>query len=372
MPAFPDDVLFVIVKELKQLLREDISRHDRYSGRQPKFAPYAGVSRQWNAIIERETFRHIRVSSADLLHEGCGGEAPDQGLVTTARFKEMMNRDPVRRRKILRHITFVASYSFSVYSTMGRLDAGRTANDEHFSRSVHQFWKMLEHWELPLSLTFVQAPVRKGDWSKESPAWLNVVGDSLPRLRSVTSFSVDDELVVWPSSLMTIVESLTHLTNAKLILNDEIEDPELRRRWREGILLNSFPPEKTTHFSLLDLGHGISQISITCRNFYARFTDRSHGFEEPPAVAPGGPDTFCINLRTLSTHLRHLHLEQARISAALFWPGADEKNQASLPSWPHLETLLIQLEPVDSYGMLTPVCTPSNRMQTRRPAHSCL
>ncbi|KAF4536482.1 uncharacterized protein LTHEOB_2243 [Lasiodiplodia theobromae] len=340
MPAFPDDVLFVIVKELKQLLREDISRHDRYSGRQPKFAPYAGVSRQWNAIIERETFRHIRVSSTDLLHEGCGGEAPDQGLVTTARFKEMMNRDPVRRRKILRHINFVASYSFSVYSTMGRLDAGRTTNDEHFSRSVHEFWKMLEHWELPLSLTFVQAPISKGDWSKESPAWLNLVGDSLPRLRSVTSFSVDDELVVWPSSLMTIVESLTHLTNAKLILNDDIEDPKLRRRWRE------------------DLGHGISQISITCRDFYARLTDRSHGFEEQPAVAPGGPDTFCINLRTLSTHLRHLHLEQARISAALFWPGADEKNQASLPSWPHLETLLIQLEPVDSFGRFYADPTP--------------
>ncbi|KAB2573742.1 hypothetical protein DBV05_g7554 [Lasiodiplodia theobromae] len=139
---------------------------------------------------------------------------------------------------------------------------------------------------------------------------------------------------------MTIIESLTHLTDAKLILNDEIEDPELRRRWRE------------------DLGHGISQISITRRDFYARFTDRSHGFDELPAVAPGGPDTFCINLRTLSTHLRHLHLEQARISAALFWPGADEKKQASVPSWPHLETLLIQLEPVDSYGRFYADPTP--------------
>lgn len=122
---------------------------------------------------------------------------------------------------------------------MGRSDAGRTTNDEHFSKSVHELWKMLEHWEQPLSLTFVQAPVRNGDWSKEPPAWPNLVGDPLPRLCSVTSFSVDDELVVWPSSLMTIIESLTHLTDAKLILNDEIEDPELRRRWREGIPLNS-------------------------------------------------------------------------------------------------------------------------------------
>lgn len=272
MPAFPDDVLFLIVKELKQLLREDIVRHDRYSGRQPKLAPYAGVSRKWNAIIESKNFRHISVSPTERLHEECGEETPDQGLVTIARFQQMMDRDGGRRRQILRHITFLGSHSFSVYSTMGRSDAGRTTNDEHFSKSVHVFWKILEHWEQPLSLKFVQTPVIKGDWSRQAPAWLHLVGDPLPPLRCVTSFSVDDELVVWPSSLMAIVASLTRLTNVKLILNDEIEDSELRQRWREGILLNIFLPEKDN--SLLSLRPGplhqpnLSYLPRLLRPFY--------------------------------------------------------------------------------------------------------
>ncbi|KAF4535217.1 uncharacterized protein LTHEOB_12698 [Lasiodiplodia theobromae] len=72
------------------------------------------------------------------------------------------------------------------------------------------------------------------------------------------------------------------------------------------------------------------------------------GLGEQPAVTPGSPDILCIAIRNLSMYLRDLRLEDLRVSPELFWPTVEQQRQQ--PLWPHLETLYLNFEPVDSYG----------------------
>ncbi|KAK0644896.1 hypothetical protein DIS24_g8452 [Lasiodiplodia hormozganensis] len=71
---------------------------------------------------------------------------------------------------------------------------------------------------------------------------------------------------------------------------------------------------------------------------------------------PGSPDILCIGIRNLSMHLRDLSLSGLSASPELFWPTVEQQQPQSAsaptspPSWPHLETLYLKLEPLDSYG----------------------
>lgn len=245
MSRLPEDVLFLIFKELKLILEEEIPRNAQ-AARRPRLAPYTGVSRQWNSIIERETFKHIYVHSKELsvLRSAKSSKRKrqfaDLHSTTPARFKQMMNRDAGRRREILRGITFVAAHLFSIHSHAGRSDTGRAANDEHFSRSVREFWKLLEQWEAPsvrgIALTLQHEHITESEWVHGETPWLNLVGGPLPRLRCITSFNASEQANVWPSSLTHIIASLTHVASLQLVFDDNIKDTELRRRFREGIL----------------------------------------------------------------------------------------------------------------------------------------
>lgn len=65
-----------------------------------------------------------------------------------------------------------------------------------------------------------------------------------------------------------------------------------------------------------------------------------------------GLDDFSIAFRTLSTTLRELHLEDVRISSALFWPVAEEKVDTKYLYWPNLEVLkVLEAPPYTADGM---------------------
>jgi hypothetical protein len=65
-----------------------------------------------------------------------------------------------------------------------------------------------------------------------------------------------------------------------------------------------------------------------------------------------GLDDFSIAFRNLSMRLRELHLEDVRISSALFWPVAEEKVDTKSLYWPNLEVLkILEAPPYTADGM---------------------
>ncbi|KAL1639593.1 hypothetical protein SLS58_007793 [Diplodia intermedia] len=324
-PELPEDVLFLIVKELNLLHRREIG-----SPPPTLLSQYAGVGRTWNAIIERKTFSHLRVYSP-------GHQRP----ISPARFKQLMDRDPARW-DALSTVSFYAGYPVNLCSERGRSEAGMAVNNEHFSSSVREFWKVLETLDAPdgkardLLFNTAQVPY-DNSFVPGADAYLHLVGEPLPRLRCLTGFCTNLCDSIWPSSLMHLAASIDGLTTTRLIFDDDIKDLELLRRYRE------------------DLGRCISQTPTSCTDFSADFGYYSSGFDEMPAVAPSTPDTLCIQLRSLSMCLRHLNLEHLRVSPALFWPTTDEQlgdgtAAAFVPSWPNLESITLILAPLDSYG----------------------
>lgn len=60
MDRLPAEILSEIVSQLRKL------RKGRYDVHEPKLAPYAVINREWQAAIERVTFRHIKTNTNTL------------------------------------------------------------------------------------------------------------------------------------------------------------------------------------------------------------------------------------------------------------------------------------------------------------------
>ncbi|KAL0253409.1 hypothetical protein SLS55_010388 [Diplodia seriata] len=300
-----------------------------------------------DAIIEREIFNDLDVASDVPPALSDVGILP-QRSITLSRFKKMMERDDGRRRSIVSRISIRAHYLYSLESEEARSDAGQAVNNEHFSRSIHKMWKVLEDWgaanrrplTLDLAASSMLPPKIDARCPQRDKPYLHLTGAPLPRLRGVGSFELDDDPRIWPPSLFRMVGSMTALTSTTFVFDDMMGDDELRQQYRE------------------DLGKSLSLIPPTCTDFEARFCSRYCAFDsEEPVVAASKPDILCINLRRhLATHLRDLRLDCLRVSPALFWPSAFEQQQQqqplpSPPSWPHLEILEVVFEQQDSYGL---------------------
>ncbi|KAL1615544.1 hypothetical protein SLS54_008949 [Diplodia seriata] len=339
MPDLPEDILYFIVTELIHI--------ERYDG-SGRLSKYAGVSRTWNAIIEREIFKDLYVASDVPPALSDVGILP-QRPITLSRFKKMMERDDGRRRSIVSRISIRAHYLYSLESEEARSDAGQAVNNEHFSRCIHDMWKVLEDWgtanrrplTLDLAASSMLPPKIDARCPQRDKPYLHLAGAPLPQLRGVGSFELDDDPRIWPPSVFRMVGSMTALTSTTFVFDDMMRDDELRQQYRE------------------DLGKSLSLIPPTCTHFEARFLSRYCAFDsEEPVVAASKPDILCINLRRhLATHLRDLRLDCLRVSPALFWPSAFEQQQQqqqpppSPPSWPHLEILEVVFEQQDSYGL---------------------
>lgn len=255
MPQLPEDVLFLIVKQLQQLHRQDHPKNTPL-WHQPKLSQYAGINRTFNAIIERETFQHVHVYSealtAPCLSPGEQGNHPAHST-TPARFKQMMNRDPDRRRAILRRVSFLASHEFPLNSDEARSEAGGAANNQHFSQSIRQFWEVLEGLEKPGQRKFilefdslsVSPPVSDSEHHPGRESHLHLIGNTLPQLNCVSGFEFRRGLRIWPSSLLQIMASMKSLTRADLRFDNTIEDPEQRRQYRKGRHISIIRSTKT-------------------------------------------------------------------------------------------------------------------------------
>lgn len=267
MPDLPADIVFLVICELKQLIKNDQERavsprrkrgcsgaKARQGGlpplpAPPSLAPYAGINRTWNAAIERETFRSIFVTPQRL------GE-----------FKAIVAREH-SRLSLVRHLEYHLAHEWDCDSPNGQSADGRRENDESFSRSVEEMARVLECWgerdapwerlsgvHLYVKTCFTRSKEdhcidTDTDTGTEDAAFLHCSGESLPRMRSVSSFSYQ-EGHIWPRSLMQILSVMESLDACKLWVSDRSTvNPAIRRDYRKGtsnvsILEHSFAAAK--------------------------------------------------------------------------------------------------------------------------------
>ncbi|KAK7722977.1 hypothetical protein SLS57_004833 [Botryosphaeria dothidea] len=236
MPDLPADIVFLVICELKQLIKND---QERAGGlpplpAPPSLAPYAGINRTWNAAIERETFRSIFVTPQRL------GE-----------FKAIVAREH-SRLSLVRHLEYHLAHEWDCDSPNGQSADGRRENDESFSRSVEEMARVLECWgerdapwerlsgvHLYVKTCFTRSKEdhcidTDTDTGTEDAAFLHCSGESLPRMRSVSSFSYQ-EGHIWPRSLMQILSVMESLDACKLWVSDRSTvNPAIRRDYRKG------------------------------------------------------------------------------------------------------------------------------------------
>lgn len=267
MPDLPADIVFLVICELKQLIKNDQERAASPRRKQgcsgakarqgglpplpapPLLAPYAGINRTWNAAIERETFRSIVVTPQRL-----GG------------FKALVAREH-SRLSLVRHLEYHLAHEWDCDSPNGQSADGRRENDESFSRSVEEMARVLGCWgdrDAPCErLSGVHLYVKTcftrskedhcidtdTDTGTEDAAFLHYNGESLPRMRSVSSFSYQ-EGHIWPRFLMQILSVMESLDACKLWVSDRSTvNPAIRRDYRKGtsnvsILEHSFAAAK--------------------------------------------------------------------------------------------------------------------------------
>lgn len=386
MKQLPYDIVFQIVQELKLLHDPPGLEHIRNPRirliMQPmKFASYATLNRAWNVATERESFQNLLVYSDDI---------PEhlRGPITTTRFKQMMSRDPARRRAITRDIIFFASVQSPLDSEEASTEEGRNANDRMFSASVRQFWEVLKEWpsvpdhrRLRLELRHIviapEKPVEKTDdddgqaveKQRRDEMYLNLPGGPLPRLRCISDFHLStlmlpDPTLLWPPALLNILNSFHGLRDTFLNLQDiAVTERSLWTDYREGADQQSLTPAFAPMNMLmpfvnliLELSSIVAVLPNTIVDLVASFGYISRGYSNSPSYTSLALDPLSISLRDMSTRLVCLTLMDIRITPALFWPCSNEPASTPVPFWPHLQRLELWFAPLDPCGKN--ICSP--------------
>lgn len=131
MDRLPAEILSEIVSQLRQL------REGRYDVYGPKLAPYAAINREWQAAIERVTFRHIKTNTNTLtkLISMLSSAAGDQRIrsIRTLEFTyhldvllDIPSLDPTERSELLEQ---------------------HRLQSEAFSENMRMLFAMLKGWE---------------------------------------------------------------------------------------------------------------------------------------------------------------------------------------------------------------------------------
>jgi hypothetical protein len=328
-----------------------------------QFPRLATLNRTWKEAVETITFRRLGVKSDEL--------ELFQSIVTG------------NRRNYLSWISFKAelpTYSEEAYEYKeSRLD--RHANNEAFTKTISDFFKMLRNWE---------------DNGVKNGVQLNIRGASSPTdFREVDRIQImfgncrDIQSARWAESQLRIVqpENLPTLSNVQhLTFNSwggrslapsvapdlEVALPEPRTvDWEfpdyevgsdagsdQDSLDSDYDPEwesattpkgrgeaRAGFAQKLSPTHSRSLTSATIFFLHCTSSNQSHAV---PSIVPEGYtyDPFSSSIRTFSQCLTTLTLS-AHVDPTLFWP-TDEN--AIPPSWPHMKSLDITFDMVAPSG----------------------
>ncbi|SCN76206.1 uncharacterized protein FFB20_05194 [Fusarium fujikuroi] len=120
------------------IVRALIETHKRSKKPGFRLSTFASVSRAWQTLVEKETYKHIKISSQELHF-----------------FKHHV---PSYRKILVRHILLEISYN--VYS--------HGVDDQiHFSKAVHTLWRILSRWNthrVTVELGIASTQLTKPPW----------------------------------------------------------------------------------------------------------------------------------------------------------------------------------------------------------------
>ncbi|KAL3456431.1 hypothetical protein BJX64DRAFT_296675 [Aspergillus heterothallicus] len=353
MMHLPAEIIQLIVEFLRDFpAPKDDPNQKHY------IAPYALISRQWQAVVERIIWHQVTIKgtefSLELLKQLTSGDAHRCARVGYMRHLVWLAADPVSWKRWLEARDGNPSRQYSDWY------------DEQFSDALQRLFKLLDGWrdqetslELSLRISghWVQRHEPSGEewptvtleqvWRRGLEPYPPHLSDDalshLPALPYITSFRVHDAWIC-SNRPSTFLGLLSRFPRVRYVCGGE----------GHGI-----PPQ--AHRALLDqrqeLSDGLSLVPESVEMFEYKISNRRELSYSPEYAAANylnsqGLDELSIAFRSFSTRLRKMKLEFVRISSALFWPSAGgEELDTACMNWPKLEELLIlQVPPYAANG----------------------
>ncbi|KAL2818074.1 hypothetical protein BJX63DRAFT_83196 [Aspergillus granulosus] len=306
-------------------------------------APYAIVSKQWQAIIEKRTFSSLSLDTTQLLELARTVSRPRQHLIRQLRLKILSPEyAPAAREEV-------------------ETDEDREQNNHAFTDAIHSLFKVLAGWsnntEASLSLSiYARSPSdyvensleeikRRSRNSKDLLQWryessyLQFLDspETFPMVHTVGAFETcgnEDIQInrnIAPAAISRILSRLPRVRKVQGRLSDD------ERK-------NHFLRDKLRADFALSLSHWPTSIEHLDLN-YRGWPPMDPNF--PPLVrSDPGNDALSIALHCLSQQLVTLSLSDIMISPELFWPPGSTTE--SPPSWPKLMSYRLE------YTMATP------------------
>jgi hypothetical protein len=387
MVFVPSDVIYIIITIIRDTPPPKKKRIVCRNDERAKLAPYATVSRQWQAVVEHIIWqRQLRINRAgDWL----------------ARLKAFTSGTPDRRARVgyIRRLLWEPEINRDHLHDKAVADGVDNAkmfcerHDRQCQASLRNLFELLHTWKdrqanIELSLWFYdEIYARVGDdvmnitqeqWESLDHYQLWKTGNAihqvyltaediqkLPPLPQVTSLILHDinYTTLRPLSFFHILGRLPHVGQIFGGEGGSLQPEALRglTDQRQGTVIC------VCHVDIIDIvNHDLRRTEVADHLLILpesaeTFTFAITGHRElslNPArdaanyLSPRGLDEFSISCRSLSLRLRELRLENVRVSKALFWPTIEEKVDPTCLAWPKLEILeVLEVPPYTPDGM---------------------
>ncbi|PKS12548.1 hypothetical protein jhhlp_000756 [Lomentospora prolificans] len=348
--SLPQDIVDDIVSYLLPDGFKPKEPCDKRTKPSPPLAPLATVSRRLQAAVERLTFKYIEIDSGVL-----------------EQFEEVFT---VARRPLLTSLTFTAvlpAYD-SADAVRAESPADRAANDERYSRSVQDLFRILLSWEVedpriidsrlvlvishPASPTDSPWPSSFAPWRVEDDStrkasihegrylhsYIELLHpDKLPVLRRIRELVMLEPRERWwyrnvcPNVPFVLASHMPNLEGIQFTVDDNEERfPDLRKHNRD---------EAARSIQALSLPN----LKRLCLNFLHR-RYRNEG-ASPPVLHEPGPDPLSLAICQLS-----LNLVDVDVSGVFDLSLLRPLQGLSETSWPNLKYLAIEIHAMTPSG----------------------
>ncbi|RHZ64675.1 hypothetical protein CDV55_106551 [Aspergillus turcosus] len=315
-------------------------------------APYATVSREWQACIEQRTFARLNLNNPQRLEEFCQIVACNK-----------QRQKCVREIHLLIHLEPYDIKARAYFETA----AEHSRNNEIFVQTIQNVLQILATWledHRGIEL-FIQAQspsdVIRGDRQRLKAArytpqedllqrrfersYLELSEEGLKSIQPVMAVTtliihggVGYERLIRPSATAIIASRMPRLRNMALNLKDnEKRDRELRKRNRDGKILSPYISTGLTPV-ITEFASAIHLLPPSVQRFDLKFyseAPRNEALQPIDLVEGKLEDLFSAQLRDFSQQLTIFSLNHAVTGKELFWPVNDDGN-TQLPYWPNL------------------------------------
>ncbi|KAL7895499.1 hypothetical protein HDV64DRAFT_271029 [Trichoderma sp. TUCIM 5745] len=298
----------------------------------PGTAQYAGVCREWRDLVERRTFRILRL--------------------TRARLADVERIVCQRRRAYLRIVDLDVELEPHERGQYGEFETAEEneRNSALFSETMQLFFDFLSRWApggLSLCITACSpsdvSPPLDLSWDMDLDTILEdrhirciqMLPAELPVVENVSKLIWTKGRHISAPAWTVIINSLPNAKKIKIgFWDNEKYDLVLRKRQRDEI-----------GNALAQMRCPNAEVSLSC----SYESPKDHSSIPPTLNARGTDNAFARGLRTWMRQLKALQLSEALLAPEMFYPAAsDDKEAAS--EWPYLERLDIYYAGVTPHG----------------------